>query len=283
MKTLRLPARYYQQFDADYSLDVPAEAYGGWKIDDVELSPQHTAVVVMHAWKSGTPKQYPGWHRAVEFLSRASQICRDVFPPLLHAAREANLPIFHVVDQGTHYKQLPGYLKAEALAGPLPPFPRGAESDPALERLKQLRREKVFVGSHNEADVRRGFAAMDFPDEARPQPDEGIAENAHQLNALCRDAGVNHLIYAGFALNWCLLMSSGGMLDMSRHGYMCSVFREAVTAFENKETARSELCKEIELWRVSQGFGFVLQVDEFIAACASRGNATESTRGPLEK
>jgi len=135
-----------------------------------------------------------------------------------------------------------------------------------LERLGAFRREHVFVGEHNRQDVDRGFAALDFMPQARPVADEGIAENGEQLFALCRDAGVNHLIYAGFAINWCLLLSPGGMMDMSRRGLMCSAIRQAVTAVENKETARRELCKEIALWRVAIGFGFVFDVDDLIGA-----------------
>jgi len=33
-----IPANYYQQFDADYNLDVPAEGFGGWKKSNIELS-----------------------------------------------------------------------------------------------------------------------------------------------------------------------------------------------------------------------------------------------------
>ena len=94
--------------------------------------------------------------------------------------------------------------------------------------------------------------------------DEGIAENAPQLLALCKHHGVNHLIYAGFAINWCLLLSPGGMADMSKHGIMCSALRQAVTAVENRETARHELCKEIALWRVALAFGYVFDVEDFV-------------------
>ena len=60
MATMRLRASYYQQFDADPSLDVPGEGYGGWQEADVEISAEHTAVVVMHAWDAGTRAQYHG-------------------------------------------------------------------------------------------------------------------------------------------------------------------------------------------------------------------------------
>jgi len=82
------------------------------------------------------------------------------------------------------------------------------------------------------------------------------------LAALCRAGGINHLIYLGFAINWCLLMSPGGMLDMRRYGVICSTIRQAVTAVENRETAETEAAKELALWRVSLAFGFVFELKD---------------------
>jgi hypothetical protein len=47
---------------------------------------------------------------------------------------------------------------------------------------------------------------------------------------------------------------------------MCSALRQAVTAVENRETAREEQGKEIALWRVALAFGFVFDVDTFVGA-----------------
>lgn len=265
---MKIRASYYQQFDADYGLEVPAEGYGGWKKAEIEISPERTAVVVMHAWDCGTREEYPGWFRAVEYIPRADEICRTVFPKLLSAVRESAVKLFHVVGAGEYYKDYPGYRRVVELTGPEPDLPEMIETDPFLENLKRFRAEHVSVGLHNEEDVNRGFARVDFPLEARPLGDEAIAKDERQLFALCKDAGVNHLIYTGFAINWCLLMSPGGMLDMSRRGLLCSTIRQAVTAVENKETARQELCKELALWRVALAFGFVFDLDDFIAALA---------------
>jgi len=256
-------AHYYEQFDADYTLDVPGEGFGGWRTAELELSPEHTALVVMHAWDCGAREQFPGWWRRVEYIPRANEICRTVFPPLLAAVRRSPLPLFHVVGGGDYYKELPGYRRAVELAGPAPEPPAQVEADPVLERLRALKNE---IQAHNLEDTRRGFECVDFPAEVRPVDDEGIAENAHQLLALCTEAGVNHLIYTGFAINWCLLLSPGGMADMSRHGVMCSTIREATTAVENRETARIELCKQLALWRVALAFGYVFDLDDLIAA-----------------
>jgi hypothetical protein len=47
---------------------------------------------------------------------------------------------------------------------------------------------------------------------------------------------------------------------------MGSAFRQAVTAVENQETARRQLARELGLWRVALAFGFVFDVEDFLAA-----------------
>lgn len=262
---MKLPARTYQQFDADPARAVPAESYGGWQRVQVELAPTRTALVVMHAWDANTPGEYPGWDRTVEYRGRARHIIAEVFPPLLAAVRASPLPVFHVVGGGDYYRDLPGYRRAVALAGPQPDAPP-VPSDPTWHALQTLRRARSFPGAHNAADVAAGFARLDFAPTARPLGDEGIAENSAQLAALCRERGVNHLVYVGFALNWCLLMSPGGMVDMARLGCLCSTIEEAVTAVENRETAAAEREKQQALWRVALEFGFVFSLSDFLAA-----------------
>jgi nicotinamidase-related amidase len=263
---MRLPARLYQQFDADPALPVPAEGYGGWRSIEVDLAPAHTALVIMHAWDCGGPGEFPGWRRAVEYHPRAERILSTVFPNLLAAVRRSPLPLFHVVGGGRdYYSRLPGYRRAVALAGTQTPLPCVAP-DPASKALRQLRAARVFPGGHNAPDIEAGFARLDFAPAARPVGDEGVAENAAQLAALCLHHGVNHLIYVGFALNWCLLMAPGGMVDMARHGCLCSTIAEAVTAVENRETARDEREKQQALWRVAVEFGFVFSLEDFLAS-----------------
>ncbi len=263
-RVVRVPAHYYQQFDADYTLEVPAEGYGGWKKAEIELDLARTAVVVMHAWHPRSHEQFPGWWRAVEYLPRAKEICQTVFPRLLGSVRSAGVRLFHVVGGGNYYQHLPGYLRSRDLAGDAPPPPARIPADEHLLELQRFREENVFVGKHNQPDVQQAFNELGFADEAVPRDDEYIAEDGHQLFALCRHFGISHLIYAGFAVNWCLLLSPGGMADMAQRGVLCSAFRQAVTAVENRETARHELCKQIALWRVALAFGFVFDVDEFV-------------------
>src|SRR5262245_59592514 len=147
--TLRLLASYYQQFDADLARDIPAEGFGGWKSEEVDLSRDHTALVVMHAWDCGRGEDYPGWYRAVEYIPRANAICEQVFPPLLGAAREHGFRLFHVVGGGDYYTKHPGYRMARELAGDSPPPLEQIKADACLDRLRRFRAENVFVGKRN--------------------------------------------------------------------------------------------------------------------------------------
>lgn len=263
---MRLKAQLYRQFDADPSREVAAEAYSGWHDVEVPLAPEHTALVVMHAWDCGGPDAFPGWRRAVEYHPRAGRILDSVFPALLAAVRASPLQVYHVVGGGKdYYTHLPGYRRAVELAGAAS-APTEVAKDPIHEDLQRLRARNAFPGAHNAADIAAGFERLDFAPQARPGAHEGIAANGEQLAALCRADGVNHLIYAGFAINWCLLMSPGGMVDMARHGCICSTIAEAVTAVENRETAREEREKQQALWRVAVEFGFVFRLDDFLAA-----------------
>jgi hypothetical protein len=130
---------------------------------------------------------------------------------------------------------------------------------------KGFRSEHVFVGRNIQVDVRSGTARLDFALQARPRADEDIAEDTRRLFGLCERFRVDHPICAGFAINWCLFMSRAGMLEMSRHGVMCSALRRAVTPVENNETARRELWKDIALGRVALAFGSGFDMADFIA------------------
>ena len=267
-KPYTIPTWYYQHHDADYGREVPEEGFGAWQKETLAISREHTAVVSMHAWDTGTYEQYPGWWRVVPYIPRANAILRDVYPGLLAAVRASDLPLFHVVGGGEYYKELPGYGHALELAGPGPePLPK-VESDPTREALARFKSERGYPTARNQEDITRGVAKMDFAEPARPLDGEPIAQNGHQLYALCKEAGVNHLIYCGFAINWCLLLSPGGMAEMQKYGLMCSALRQATCAVENHHSARGQLCKEYGLWRVALAYGFVFDVDDFAAAIA---------------
>ena len=134
---------------------------------------------------------------------------------------------------------------------------RRAAPDAAYKTLAAFRAAHVHPGTENEADIAAAGKIRDIHPAARPLPGEYMVTQSGQLQAVCALHGINHLIYAGFAVNYCILMSPGGMLDMSRRGFLCSVVREATTAVENDFSARDETAKRLALWNTALSFGFV--------------------------
>lgn len=266
MAIIKVPTNYYEQFDADYNLEIPGEGYGGWKKCSLEIDTERTAVVVMHAWDWGTKEEYPGWHRAVELIPRSKDICDNIMPGFLKTVRASRLKLFHVVGNGDYYVDLPGYKKTLEIAGQGPRPLETVTHDPVLSNLYKFKREFSVHGTHNAEDIARGFKNMNFYKTTMPRDDEYICKNAHELFNVCKKEGINHLIYTGFAINACLTFSPGGMFDMMKRGVMCSAIRQAVTAVENKESAREQWGKEMALWWVSLLFGFVYDLDDFTDA-----------------
>lgn len=243
--TFKCQVSTYQQF-------VPRDD-DGWRKTTQDFSVNHTAFVVMHAWAPPANDKLMGWHRAVPYLRDAAEILPQVFPPLLTAIRERGLPVFHVTGcdpDATNDK-------------PAVPI------DPTWESLHEFRQNYVFPGETNLDDVAEGRSTRHIAPEASALPGEGTAETSAALHELCQERGINHLIFIGFAINWCLLMSPGGMVDMKRYGYLCSTVAEAVSAVENEITAPHRIEYHQALWRVAVEFGFVFHNRDLIKALSN--------------
>lgn len=270
MSEIYLPTRYYAHFGADYTLDVPAEGFGGWQKASLPLSTEHTALCVMHAWKNADRDKYPGMWSAVEYLPRAQEIYDTRMPRLLSAFRGAGIPVIHIENGGYEHKyeaysrtlDLTGETAGKLRRDRLPP----PESDGVSDTLRAFRFDRVHPGTENAADITAACTERDVDDCVRPVGDELMVTDSDRLQAVCALYGVNHLIYVGFSLNYCLLMSPGGMMQMSERGFLCSTVRECTTAVENDFTARDEWGKRIGLWHTALFYGFVYDQEDLEGA-----------------
>lgn len=258
---MQIPAWTYRQHAKPGQTE-----FGGWHKDIFEIPMQTGALAVMHAWGNPAPGQYPGWERCINYIPRARKILAEVFPPLLAVARAKAWPLIHVAGWKEYYRHLPGYRRTRSLSDPTPPPDGCAIPDPGIDALRLRLQHESFPGRENLADIEVGTSKLDFDEVARPVGDEWIVEDDRQLNAVCQHLGVSHLVYIGFAINWCLLLSPGGMLDMERRGYFCSTIREATTAVESGETNATEANKAEGLWRVALRFGLVFDLPDFMNA-----------------
>ena len=149
--------------------------------------------------------------------------------------------------------------------------------DPIRQELADFKLKNVHPGEHNQPDIQACYPFRDFAPEARPLPGEIMVDTTRQLFMQCKRLQLSHLVYIGFAINWCLQMSPCCMTEMLRHGVLCSTVRECTTAVENKESAPQELAKALEMWKVALQFGFVYEYKDIVEALQNK----KSSEGKL--
>ena len=282
-KTLRLKGAYYRHHPIDFTRGaLGAQGMLGWgKTIDVEVPARETVIVSMHNENIGLIPEIPyddrgplaGYMGWLEYEGRKIDIARTVYPRILAAARGAGVPVVHVA-MGDYARKYPGNAKALKISGPEQRLLTPRAQVPGKPRPPDDIKSKLLFGEHynDNRDYDHFGRFFDFPEQAKPQADEFVVETSHQLSSVLNALGAWNLIYIGFAINWCLWFSGGGMVDMSRLGYRCSCIREGVTAVENRESIQGELHKEEALWRVSLMFGYVFGAEDFIAACVDIGS-----------
>lgn len=259
---MQVPAYYYAQQGADPTLEHPGSSFGGWRETEVPVDPEHTAVIVMHAW---TVPNTEGLHQHVEYLRRADKILKERFPAFLEAVRKSGVRLIHVA--AGFEKALDRFAGYHRVRQECPPecF-ETIDTSPALQELKM--RHWRLTGaedpSHHE-QIEAGYANYGFAIE--PMEHEDVVTTPNQLLYLCRKHRIEHLIYTGFAVNACLLLSPCGSLDMTRRGLVCSIVGDLTTAVENKESCREQRNLEYGLWQFSVQCGFVFLSDSLISHC----------------
>ena len=273
IKQIEVLTWYYTHFGADYSLEVPAEGFGGWQKTMLPLCPEHTALCVMHAWDCPDRAEFSGIWSVVEYLPRASEILGNRMPSLLKAFRESGVRVIHI-ESGGYVQKYEAYQQTQGLIrGFLPPAREAgnAAPDAVYETLRAFRAAHVNPGEENRGDIERAWKIRDIHESVKPLPGEYMVTESDELQAVCGLHDINHLIYVGFALNFCLLMSPGSMLDMSRRGFLCSTVKEVTTAVENDFSARNEWGKQMALWNTAVSFGFVYEQADLEKALRASG------------
>ena len=91
------------------------------------------------------------------------------------------------------------------------------------------------------------------------------------MHDLARERGIVHLIYAGFATNWCILNRDYGMRAMARRGYNMILLRDATMGVEYADTVETCFTTELSIREVETQIGFSACNEDFFAACRRTG------------
>jgi hypothetical protein len=274
-RAIEVPWHFYQHYPADFSAwSRAARGFNGWTSEARDLDLRHTAILLMHLPDAGlTPDsewgpdcQRPDLLGTVEWVPRAMELCQYRLPRLVNAARSANLQIVHVYG-AIHDKTEPCTARSLAEAGEPPP----TDEDRVItnDEVFQQHSRDVFglMPSRPEGSPDH---VPGLPEELNPTNNDLVVAQSWQLHRLMENRDITHLIYTGWALNWCLWFSPCGMSDMKRKGYLCSAVRGGCVAIENRESADTESNLEYAYWKTSTMFGYIFDLHELTRALQER-------------
>ena len=202
----------------------------------MELPVDQTALVLVDLWDN---------HFIESWLERADRITREVVVPVLERARQTGLTIVH------------------APSSPV------AESDwpPAPFRRRQGAYAS-FRGPRAQPPGIPPIDALGMSSHIDVQDGEHVVATGDQLHDLLRANGSLHLVYVGFATNWCILNRDYGMRAMAQRGYNMILLRDATMGVMFPDTLAAEMATEMAIREVGQQLGFSATKDDFLAACA---------------
>lgn len=270
--SISLPWHIYRHYPADFSRwNEAAAGFKGWDSEVRDLDLSRTCIALMHFPDTGlTPDSIfspdcpnPNLLGTVEWIPRTMQVVQFRMPELLKAARAAGLQVAHVGVSGPPYTEGPIWEQCVKEAGDPPPTDTDViERDAA--RWAQHTRDVFDLPRPNPPDTPPHTFGL--PSEFLPQGNDIIAQHPWQLHRLLKNRQIDHIIYCGWALNWCLWFSPCGMCDMDRKGYLCSALRGGCVAIENRESAVGEKNLEYAYWKTSTMFGYIFDYQELMQA-----------------
>jgi nicotinamidase-related amidase len=250
MLTLTLPCRYYRVYTDP---DVPCVERNFRHVERrLEIPVEQAALVLVDVWST---------HYIESWLERARTITRTQIVPALEAAREAGLTVIHA----------PAPQVARRFGVESPPSAPAPEWPPAAFRSRTGEYERF--SRQDEPRLREALARyeteLDISELTRPLPGEPVIATGTQLHELLAERGILHLVYAGFATNWCVLYRDYGMLEMSRRGYNLILLRDATTGVEFHDSVASLAATEMSIREIETKQGWSTRTADFVTACRS--------------
>lgn len=253
---LKLPVRYFQDSTPP---DIPCreENFVRRKLT-FELPVGQTALVLVDLWNV---------HHIQSWLERAEAMTRDVIVPLIGAARSAGLTIVHAPSP-------PVAAKHGVAPPPAPPRP---EQGPGWPPPDFAARRGPYAAFRGPRDQPPGIGIyweelapkLDISPHVTIEQGDHLIATGDQLHELAAARGILHLIYAGFATNWCILGRDYGIRAMRARGYNTILLRDATEGVEFPDTLAEKWATELAIREAEQVHGFSACVADFHDACAA--------------
>ncbi len=253
---LDLKVRYYQD---STPADVPCrEEHFIRREIRMALPVEQTALVLVDLWNT---------HFIDSWIERAARVTREAIVPAIEMSRNAGLRVIHapspeVARQFRQASLNPPATVPERGGADWPPSAfRNREGE--FEAYRGPRSQPPGIGPHWDpiSDGLTVSPAVQVRDE-----DVVVASGA-ELHEVLAERNVLHLVYAGFATNWCVLGRDYGIRAMARYGYNIVFLRDCTAGVEFPDTLDECFVTEIAVREIEQQFGFSASNEDFFESC----------------
>lgn len=257
MGTLKLRPRY-QRLAVDEGVEF-AEGNFERAFVDWEMDPAQAGLVMVDCWDR---------HPILTHQERAAAICCERIAPTAQACRDGGIAVIHAPSPGQarRYEQWTKYADDTDLFGASSETPEWPP-DEFRDRKGEYAQFSKPAEPVKDAWIKAELEHRDIIDCLKPQPDDFVIATGPQLHRLCRDRGIVHLFYCGFAANMCVPGRDYGMRAFSRRGYNLALLRDCTTAIEGGSTFDALALTEAAIMEVEMLLGWTLTSAELISAC----------------
>ena len=260
MSMLNLKVRYFVD---STPADVPCREENFMRRElDFPLPLEKTALVLIDLWNK---------HHIDSWIERAAKMARDVTVPLIDRAREVGITVI--------FAPSPDVLRA--VPEKYSVYGGKATAKEPAKMTESAWPPADFVDRRGEYELFRGPRSQ-FPPIGAHWPDTPVFDMAScihvrngdfvvatgdQLHDLCAERGILHLMFAGFATNWCILNRDYGVVRMRTRGYNTMILRDATEGVEFPDTLEKRWATELAIREIEQRHGFSVSNDDFYIAC----------------
>lgn len=256
MNNLDLRVRYFQDSTPE---DVPCRETEFVRREfDMPLPISETALILVDLWNV---------HFIESWIERAKQVTVECVVPVIDAARKIGMTIVHAPSPSVaaQYPQLQRHK---------PPQPSAPNTWPPSEFRSRSGDYNVYRGPRSQppgigVHWDKLSSQLSMSPAIDVKEDEFVITTGQQLHELLEERGILHLLYAGFATNWCVLGRDYGIRSMSRYGYNIILLRDATTGVEFPDTYDNLFTTEIAIREVEQQYGFSASNDDFFTSTSN--------------
>ncbi|MBT6145857.1 MAG: cysteine hydrolase family protein, partial [Gemmatimonadetes bacterium] len=226
------------------------------------LSTEQTALVLVDVWAT---------HYIDSWLQRAAEITRQKIVPLIEALRAAGVTIIHAPSPFVVERHHPDCMPAPRSQSPdAPDADSSTDWPPAAFHGLYRGGEHAVFGRDPEprldAALARYETELRISPLAQPEAGDVVIATGEQLHEELRSRQILHLLYAGFATNWCVIGRDYGMIAMHGRGYNNILVRDATTGVEFHDSVQNLTATKMSIREIETKYGWSATSEDLIQA-----------------